>query len=78
MDVADEMNQECQIAGRAPFVVVAVLEALCVLIDFSDDAVALAAFPCDIGLRILKTNIDEVPFFRRRVLFAKTWDRPER
>src|ERR1700682_2306154 len=40
MNVADKMDQECEIAGRAPAVVARLLEASRVLLDFTGDAIS--------------------------------------
>ena len=61
MDVADEVDQEGEIAERAPAVVVPVFQTLGVLVDFSGDAVAAGASRGDVGAPVLQTDVDEVP-----------------
>ena len=37
MNVADEMDQKREVAGRTPFVIIAVAKATCILVDFGGD-----------------------------------------
>ena len=61
MDIADEVDQEGEIAERSPAVVVPVFQALGVLVDFGGDAVAAGASRGDVGAPVLQAEVDEVP-----------------
>jgi hypothetical protein len=61
MDVAHEMDEKCQSARGAPFIVTAILKAKGVLVDFRGNAVAVWAAGLQILLTILKAQIDVVP-----------------
>jgi hypothetical protein len=56
MNVADEMDQECQTAGSAPSVVVPFLEASRVFIDFAGDADTTGASPRNVRSTVLQTK----------------------
>ena len=65
MEIADEMDQEREVTGRAPSVVISVFQSLRVFVDFIGDAVTARASPGDVPSRIAQTNVDEVPRTRR-------------
>ena len=72
MEIADKMDQEREVAGRAPSVVISVFQSLRVFVDFIGDAVTARASPGDVPSRIAQTNVDEVPRTRRRSFLAKS------
>jgi len=53
MDVADEMDEEREVAGGAPFVVITVTKALRVLVDFGHDAIPVRAARRNIRFLVL-------------------------
>ena len=61
MYVADEMNEKCEVAGGAPFVIVAIAKPAGVLIDFCRDAISIWAPRRHIALAILQADVDVVP-----------------
>src|SRR5258708_1105049 len=67
MNVANKMNQECEIAGGSPTVVVFLLEAPRVLVDFTGNAVATRASRRNVAPLVLQTYVDVVPWSRPAV-----------
>src|SRR5882757_5484541 len=55
MNVADKMNQKREIAGSSPTIVVFLLEAPRVLVDFTGDAIATRASRRNIAPLVLQT-----------------------
>ena len=78
MDVAHEMNEKREVAGGAPFVIVAIAKATGILVDFRRDAVSLWAPRRQILLRVLAADVDVMPSRRLSIFLAKLGVRPNR
>jgi hypothetical protein len=61
MDIADEMDEKRKVTSSTPFIVIAILKATGVLVDFSGNAVAVWAAGLQVLLTILKAQINVVP-----------------
>jgi hypothetical protein len=71
MYVAHEMDQEGEVAGGTPFIVIAVAKTTSILIDFRRDAISAWAPRWQIVLVILKANIDVMPGCRGPIFLAE-------
>ena len=72
MQIADKMDQERQIAGSPPSVVVLFFEASRIFVDLAGDAITAGASQRQsIRSTVFQTNVDEVPGRRRRIFFAE-------
>jgi hypothetical protein len=77
MEVADEMDQKCEVADGAPFVVIFVAKTAGVRVDFRRDAIPLRAPRRHIALGILQADVDVMPRRRCPVLLAELGVRPD-
>ena len=61
VDVTYEVNEKREVAGRAPFVVIAISKTACILIDSCCDAIVMWTPRQQIALAILQADVDVVP-----------------
>src|SRR5271155_1386717 len=70
MDVADDMNQKCQVAFRAPAIVASRTQAFGELVDLSGGALSPDASRENLALGVLQAQVDVMPRGRARILPA--------
>ena len=71
MYIGYEMDQKREVAGGAPFIVVAIAKSTSILVDFGRDAISARAPRWQIVLVILKANIDVMPGCRGPIFLVE-------
>jgi hypothetical protein len=76
MYIGYEMDQKREVAGGAPFIVVAIAKSTSILVDFGRDAISARALRWQIVLVILKADVDVMPRCRRAIFAPELSIRP--